>query len=324
MNGKEKETEDPLKKWHRKNLRAILSNVRYRLLFLVGDGVLVVILFYLLKDALQFTTGSAVDQILVLVTFIFFLFFPLLYGYRSFLQISLETSLNGAISGVRREIERIRKQKKDFRALQTKINNTRINLKEFIDYSEIISPPVYNYELDRLQKRIDIFFNSVSEVLFSKPNVFSRAQKIEQQQSLDDYESVEHPTEDELEEEIDEMEKDITGIIDWFDLYALDEFLQYLGDTLFTHTEAFSPFSYKHAVDLITLSRFFDHWNSVVSSCKNCRRTFEKAKNDVEEYYKLLGERETQHRQRMLRLIDAVAVVIASVILSTIVSYLIK
>jgi hypothetical protein len=324
MNGKEKETEDPLKKWHRKNLRAILSNVRYKLLFLVADGVLIAFLFYLLSYTSQYTRDSAFDQIVVFVTFVLLFFFPFLYGWRGALQISLETSLNGAISGVRREIERIRKQKKDSRVLQVKLNNTRINLKEFINYSEIISPPVYNYELDRLQKRIDIFFNSVSEVLFSKPNVFSRAQKIEQQQSLDYYESVEHPTEEELEEHIEEMEKDMIGIIDWFDLYALDEFLQYLGNTLFAHTEAFSPFSYKHAVDLITLSRFFDHWNSVVSSCKNCRRTFEKAKNDVEEYYKLLGERETQHRQRMLRLIDAVAVVIASVVLSTIVGYLIK
>lgn len=223
MNRKEKETEDPLRKWHWKNLRTILSNVRYKLLFIVVDGGLIAFLFYLLSYTSQYTRDSAVDQIVVLGTFILLFFFPLLYAYRSTSQILLETSLNGAISSVRREIKRIRKQKKDFRVLQVKINNTRRNLKEFIDYSEIISPPVYNYELDRLQKRIDIFFNSVSEVLFSKPNVFSRAQKMEQQQSLDYYESVEHPTEEELEEQIEEMEKDIIGIIDRFDLYALDE-----------------------------------------------------------------------------------------------------
>jgi len=237
--------------------------------------------------------------------------------------------LNSSIHGARKEIKKLRERRKqrqeeDFRPLQVKVNKVRIDLKNFIDFSEILTPPIYNYELDRLQKGIDVFFNSISEVLFPIRHVFSRAQRMEQQETLDYYQSVEHPTEEELAEQFEEMQKEEIGEIDWFDIYALDEFLQYLGDTLFAHTKAFSPFSHKHPINLIMLSRFFDYWNSVVSSCRNCKSIFEKAKNDVEEYYKLLGRRELLRRQRMRRLVDDALIIIISVVVSAIVNYLIK
>lgn len=316
---------DPFRVWYYRNLKAILSNVRYRLLFLVIDGLLIVFLLSLLSYSLEYNTNLGLaNQLFALGFFVFLLFVPLLYAYRSGLQILFEGALNVSICSVRREIERTRKQRKDFRALQVKINNFRTDLKDFIDYSEIISPPVYSYELNRLHRGIDIFFNSISEILFSKPNIFSRAQRIGQQQTLDYYESLEHPTKEELEEQYEEMRKDEMGIIDWFNLYALDEFLQYLGDSIFAHTDFFSPFSFKHPIDLITLSRFFDHWNSVVSSCRNCKREYEKSKKDIEEYYKTIGERERIQRQRKQRLRDDAIIVAVSVILSTIVQYFLK
>jgi hypothetical protein len=316
---------NPLRTWFWRNFKAVLSNNRKRIVFLCLHAFLIVFLLYLLSYTLEYNKDMGLaNQLFALGFYVLLLFFPFKYIYKSGLQILFEGSLNDSTYNVRGEIERIRRQKKDFRALQVKINNFRRDLKNFIDYSEIISPPVYGYELNRLQKGIDIFFNSISEVLFSKPNVFSRAQKIEQQQTLDYYESLEHPTEEEIEEHFEQMAHDEEGIINWFDLYALDEFLQYLGDTLFARTDAFSPFSYKHPIDLITLSRFFDHWNSVVSSCRNCRSAFKKSKEDIEEYYKLLGRRESERRQRMRRLTDDALIVIISVVLSIIVNYLLK
>jgi len=316
---------NPLRIWHFENLKTILLNVRHRLAFLVIAVLLIVFLLWLLAIALEYNKDlDLANQLSALGIWVLLLFSPILYAYRSSMQILMEGSLNSSIYRVRREIECIREQKKDFRALQVKINYFRTSLKEFIDYSQIISPPVYGYELNRLHKGIDIFFNSVSEVLFSRPNIFSRAQKIEQQQALDFYESLEHPTKEETEEQFKEMRKSEMGTVDWFNLYALDEFLQYLGDTLFSRTDAFSPFSFKHPIDLITLSRFFAHWNSVVSSCRNCRRAFKKSKEDIEEYYKRIGEREKQRRQRIQRLRDDAIIVATSVILSTIVQYLIK
>jgi hypothetical protein len=324
MSEKTKPSENPLTTWFKKNRKAIFSNLTYRVVFLILDAFLIAGSFYGFSYYIKLET-DLVFQATVLLWFVVLLFFPMLYGWRSLNQILFEMSLNVSICKVRAEIKSIRRlKKKDYRALQVKINNFRMNLKDYIDYSKIISPPIFSYELNRLQKGIDVFFNSTSEVLFSKPNIFSRAQNIEQQQTLDEYESIEHPTEDELEEQYDEMQKAEMGIIDWFSIFALDEFLQYLGDTLFVHTERFSPFSYKHPIDLITLSRFFDHWNSIVSSCRNCKTTFAKAKKDVEEYYRLIGRREWQRKQRRQRLTDALMVVIISAVVSTLVNYFMK
>lgn len=344
----EKRAKNPLRTWYWNNLKTIVSYLRYRIFFLILDMVLVIFLFYALRLSLEYSSASGlVNQLFVLGGFAGLLFLPFLYGYRSLLQIIFETGLNDSLYDARKEIETQRiyyawkrketqiklRGEKNFRtppvkinnrALQGKINNLRIGLKAFIDYSEILAPPIYNYELDRLQKGIDIFFNSISEVLFPASHVFSRAEKIEQQQSLDYYESVEHPTAEELEEEYEAMQKAEMGVIYWFGLDALDEFLQYFADTLFAHVGAFSPLSFRHPIDLITLSRFFDHWNSIVSSCRNCKSAYKKSKKDIEDYYKLLGRRESQSRQRRHRLIDDVVVVIVSVVLSTIISSLIK
>ena len=323
----EKKAKNPLTTWHRNNLKTIVSYLRYRIIFLILDILLVFLLLYLLRYSLEHSSTSVLAyQLVVLVFFAFLLFYPVLYGYKSFFQILFELELNGSLYNIRKEIKNLRKlrEEKNFRTLQVKINQLRIGLKGFIDYSEILAPPIYSYELDRLQKGIDVFFNSISEVLFPIRHVFSRAEKIERQQSLDYYESLEHPTPEEVEKELEAMEMAQKGKIYYFNLWALDEFLQYLGDSLFAYTEMFSPFSFKHPIDLITLSRFFDRWNSIVSSCRNCKSAYEKSKEDIDNYYKLLGRRESQRRQRRYRLIDNVMVVIVSVVLSTIVGYLIK
>jgi len=328
MNEKTKQLKNPLWTWFLQNVKNVLSNVRYRILFLVFVILSAVALLFLLSYVLNLTTNWVL-QIFLLLYFLFPLYMVFSYGHRSYSQILYELSLNASIHSVRKEIKKLRERRKqrqeeDVRPLQVKVNKVRIDLKNFIDFSEILTPPIYNYELDRLQKGIDVLFNSISEVLFPMHHVFSQAQKIEQQQTLDYYDSLEHPTKEELEEQWEEMQKEEMGEIDWFDFYALDEFLQYLGDVLFTRTKAYSPFSKKHPINLILLSRFFDYWNSVVSSCRNCKSTYEKARKDVEEYYRLLGRRELQRRQRMRRLIDDLLIVIISVAVSTIVNYLIK
>lgn len=316
--------DDPLRSWFWRNFKAVLSNSRKRIAFLFLDALLIVFLFYLLSYSLEYNRDLGLANQLFTLGFYFLLVcVPFLYGFRNSIQIITELELNASIHSVRREIERIRKQKGKFRALQIKINNTRRGLKDFIDYSEIVSPPIYNYELDRLQKRIDLFFNVISEVLFPIPQVFSRKEKLEQQM-YEAYRSQEHPTKEEMAEQYEEMQERQEGIIDWFDLSALDEFLFYLGDCLFAHSEVFSPFSFKHPINLIMLSRFFERWNTIVSSCRNCKRAYKKSREDIEEYYKLLGRRESEHRQRIRRLIDGAMVLILSVILSTIVNYLMK
>jgi hypothetical protein len=120
-----------------------------------------------------------------------------------------------------------------------------------------------------------------------------------------------------LEQEFKEQISEITGEIDSFDREALDEFMRYLGDTLFEKTKPFSPMSFKHPIDLIEISGFFESWNSVASHCD--KRSFEEAQKDIDEYYASVR----QERQRMRGLRDNVVVVVISVFLSVILSKLI-
>lgn len=275
-------------------------------------------LLALVPYAVELVSGW-VNRFYILVYFLLGAYLIVIYLYKSFNQILSELVLNASIYYLRKEIETLKKLKgvQDLNALQVRINKVRANLKDFINLSEIRTLPLYNYELSRLQKKIDVFFNSISEILFPTQQVFSKAEKIEQQQTLAYYQAEEHPTEDELAEEFEEAQKAELGIIEWFDRSALDEFLQFLGDSLFVPTRKRSPFSYRHPINLILLSKFFGYWNSVLSKCRNCN-VYEKAEKDIEEYYKLMSERNWQRKQRMWGLRDSTIVVIVTVILTTI------
>jgi len=314
----EKNEASSLKEAYSKNLRTIASNLRYRISFLILDFLLGLGLIYFFGYIVR-STADLAPQILSLIFLIVFLYVPFAYFYRCGIQIMTELSLNNFILNIRADIEKLDKKKepqKYTRYLQMDINRLRSMLKQFIDFSEIISPPIYNYEMDRLQRRIDIFFNSTSEVLFPAYGVFSEAQRIEAEY----YES-QIPPDEEMEESGQEPN---TGKIFNFDYHALDEFMEYLGKVLFESVRPYSPFSYRHPINLIRLSRFFEKWNSIVASCINCKKIYSKAEEDVEKYYKEIGRMERQHKQRVRSLTDNVLIVIASVILSTVVGYLIQ
>ncbi|HUW47129.1 MAG TPA: hypothetical protein VMW36_00065, partial [Patescibacteria group bacterium] len=148
---------------------------------------------------------------------------PVAYFYRSASQLNYETSLNSSIYDAREYIAELRKPRtiKNYRSLQEKISGVRQNLKNFVEYSEILSPPIFNYELDRLQQRIDIFFNCASEVLVPINKLFSRAAEFEQEMAEAQYRD--SPVS--IEEEVLEMEeanmRQMTGEISYFDLEAM-------------------------------------------------------------------------------------------------------
>jgi hypothetical protein len=242
------------------------------------------------------------------------------------MQLNFETLLNSSIYDLRYYIGELRKPKtiKNYRSFQGRINRVRQNLKDFVENSEILSPPIFNYELDRLQKRIDVFFNCVSEVLVPINKLFSRAEEYEQEEESQYYAS-QGPSEEEIFETELEQWRDVTGEFNDFDLGAMDEFLRYLYLVLFEReTKRYSPLSFKHPVNLIVLSRFFDRWNSVISSCSNSKAVYEKANKDIENYYKQLGRIESKRREQMWQLRDEVLIVILSVGISTLVQYLIQ
>jgi hypothetical protein len=139
------------------------------------------------------------------------------------------------------------------------------------------------------------------------------------------YDSVEHPTEEEEAEMFEDAQRQESGEIVSFDLYAMEEFLDYFWIVMFEkEPKRYSPFSFKHPVNLIMLSRFFDSWNSVLAFCADSKGAYEKASKDIEEYYKTVGELESERRQRRWRLRDDVTVVLVSVGISTLIQYLIS
>ena len=316
----------PLWKEYYENFRIILSNSLQRLFFLLLDLVLIGLLFYLLSISLN-QVAHIVGQLVLLLFFLALLYLPFTYLYRSSIQLNFETSLNSSIYDARRYIGELRKPKtiKNYRLFQDRINRVRRNLKDFVEYSEILSPPIFNYELDRLQKGIDIFFNCASEVLVPIRKLFSRAEEYEQEMEEEQRESSQLFAEEETLEMVEEHFRDMTGEIGDFDLGAMDEFMRYLWIALFEkETKRYSPLSFKHPVNLIVLSRFFDRWNSVISSRSNSKAIFEKTNKDIENYYKQLGRIESKRRQQMWQLRDEVLIVMLSVGISTLVQYLIQ
>jgi hypothetical protein len=322
---KEEMSRTPLLKEHNKNLRIIASNSLYRLIFLLLDLVLIGLLFYSLWVSFSQVT-NIIGQLIVLFFSLAVLYVPFVYFYRSSIQLNFETSLNSSIYDARYYIEELRKPEtiKNYRLFQGRINRVRQNLKDYVEYSEILSPPIFNYELDRLQKRIDIFFNSASEVLVPINKLFSRAEEY-QQEEAEEHNASQAPSDEEIQEMEEEQWRDVTGEIDFFDLGAMDEFMRFLWIALFEkEAKRYSPLSFKHPVNLIVLSRFFGRWNSVVSSCSNSKAIFEKASKDIENYYEQLGSIESKRRERMWQLRDEVLIIILSVGISTLVQYWIQ
>jgi hypothetical protein len=307
------------KELYRKNKKTLRSNLKYRIILLILDFLLLMGLIYSFGFLIRSIPNLAL-QIFILINLVVYAYVPFAYFWRSLIQINSEFSLNRYILNVREDIENLN-QKKDeekyTRYLQMDINRVRFNLKILVESSEIVSPPIYNYELDRLQKRIDIFFNTISEVLFPSYGIFSEEARIESEH----YESM-IPPEQMGEEEAGR--EPFTGKIIAFDRYALDEFMMYLGKALFEPVRPYSPFSYRHPINLIRISRFFTEWNSIIASCLNCKGIFAKVEGDVTKYYEEIGRMETQRKQRMRSLTDSTLIVIVSVVLSTVVGYLIQ
>lgn len=286
----EKKTKDALKEWYYKNLRNILSNVRYQVLspfvFLIVAFLAFIYIFPIVVQLPFFEW--IVNRVLVMILFIIPILLSWFYWRRSFNQISYALLLCRTIYKVRQEIKKelmlnvrlrkVRKKNKDSYSLQIGINSIRIELKAYVNSSEILTPFMPNYELDRLQRSMDTFFNSAGRILFPNPSTFSRGQEIEEQQTLDYYESQEHPTKEEIEEEFEEMQKSERGEIDWFNFSALDEFLNYLGNILFAPTIPYLPLSSRYPINLISLSGFFKHWNSKIASCRNSKLEYEETK----------------------------------------------
>jgi hypothetical protein len=318
--------QNPIAKRYRKNVINILSNSLYRIIFSVVALIAIVVSLSLFIIYIPRITNW-ISQLILFGFFVALIYLPAKYFYINLNQITSEISLNFSISNLKWTISFLRKkpESKHYRSLQAKMNRLRTDIFDFLEYSEILSPPIFNYELNRLQKRIDVFFNSSSEALVPINKLFSRAEEFQEETAIERYYDRPLSPEEEKMEIEDQRMKEYMGEIDHFDLMAMDYFLNHLWDTLFEkETTRYSIFSFKHPVNLTTLSMFFEHWNSIIASHPNSKAIYEKARKDIEEYYKSIGELERERRQSRWKLRDNVLVVLISVGLSTLIQYLIS
>lgn len=318
--------QNPIAKRYRKNALNILSNSAYRIISSFVVLLVIIALLYLLMMNIP-QINNWISQLFALGFFVALFYLPAKYFFVSTNQILSELGVNFSISNLKWTISFLRKKQesKHYRSLQSKMNRLRTDLLDFLEYSEILSPPIFNYELNRLQKRMDTFFNSASETLVPINKLFSRAEEFQEEMALERYYDIPlSPDEEEVEIEEKRM-KEYRGEIDNFDLIAMDDFLDHMWDALFEkETTRYSPFSFKHPVNLTMLSSFFNRWNSIIASCPNSKQIYEKARKDIEEYYKSIGELERERRQSRWKLRDNVVVVLISVGLSTLIQYLIS
>ena len=306
----------------------IITNSIYRLLLSIILVIVSLVLFVILGNFIQ-GINNWVLSIAFLIVFTALVFFPLKYACINYVQITSEIELNYAINQLRRCIFSLvtkeERDKRNYRSLQVWINELRLDIVFYLNKSAFVSPPITNFELVRLKKKMDVFFNCSSEVLVPLDKLFSHADEINA-----DYWATCSPEEDLVEDEeaiselkYQRMEK--TGQFDEFGLTEMDDFLIHLLDVLFDkEIKPYSWRTFKHPVNILLISKFFNVWNQKISNCTNCKQSFDKATNDIDEYYKSVDQLESEKRQRKWQLMDDTKIILFSVVLSTIIQYLIN
>jgi len=325
MSQQEKELGAALKKWKGEKKSTLHSNLKYRWISTLSALGIAFALVYLFGLFARMAT-DIVSQVVVFAYLVFLIYLPASYYVKSMNQIMSEYSLNYSIYETRKQICNINRRKeedRDLRSLQTRVRKLHSDLSNFVRFSGVLTPVIRDYELNRLYMAIDTFFSVAGEVLLEdKSWTFSRMHAIEKkEQDLDDYLQWE-PTEKEIEDHLESERREQDGLIESFDFQAFDESLLFLGDTLFYRTKAYSFFSTKHSINLVRLSRFFDSWNNILSSCRNSKKAYAKASNDIQIYYEKIEKRETEHQQRTSDLKISLLTIFVSVTLSAVVSML--
>lgn len=311
-----------LTKWYWHNEKTILWNLTGRIILsslFVFSLLLLISIFgnFFLTEKLNLESQLFNFGLVLALSF-----FPALYCYRTINQYAYAHELNLSLTSLRRYLTSFEVQlnKIDYRRFQNRINGLRTSLRDYINYSQILSQPVHNYEIFRLLKKIDIFFNTTSEALLPLKQEFCEEQEITLQKQIknpdfDKY--LVHINNEKIEKE--------TGIINEFSPTSMDDFSRHLGKVIFdAESRPYNPFSFKIPVNLLYLSSFFEKWNSIIKACPNCHPAFDKAQEDITKYYKLITRTESKKSERMWNMRDNVTVVFISVIISTMIQYFLK
>lgn len=166
---------------------------------------------------------------------------------------------------------------------QINYNNLRKSLKKRIRSSRG-NLLTYDYEISRIVRDIDTFFDATTKILFRRKVMsipFSPhdeydmlMEDLEIQSRVDDWLQNIEPPPDKYEFEAWEIEK--------IDFETIDKFLKYFGEIIIRKPRT-------KAINTVAIGELFRRWNLIVEKLN--KDIFGKSKNDVEKYYDERRER---------------------------------
>ena len=231
-------------------------------------------------------------------TFLFFglyvAIFLLLFSYAS--QSICEGLLLISLCRLRGAVERrLKKRTPTKTQLQSRFETIRRNLRDFVDASTAVFPPITEFLFDRLRRAIDTFYYAAGMVVLSeKPDYYSASEQ--RQAEIEEEISSSIPEDqmlDDLAKEADQSYTDeLVGHVRYFDVSELKDFLECLGNRVFrSHTH--HPFwVIKYPINLVDLTKFFEHWNEILSQSENGAQFTKEARREIDQFYSELRRRE--------------------------------
>jgi hypothetical protein len=207
-------------------------------------------------------------------------------------------------------ISKQRREKHDLvlETFQIKYNALRKNLKKRIRSSHT-NLLTYDYEMSRIIRDIDIFFDSTIKILFKRKVMsipFSPHDEYdmlidEEQSRLNDERWVQPPP-SQYEFEAWEIKN--------IDFSTINTFLRYFGDIVIRKPKSKS-------INTVAIGELFRRWNSIIMKINN--DVYEESKGDVDKYYDERRER----RSFLLKTIYDLGVLLISGLIIPLIIYLI-
>jgi len=197
--------------------------------------------------------------------------------------------------------------------LQGRHDAVRINMGLYIARSNSLFSPIGDVLSQKLRRSVDTFFYGAALVVLSeKPDYYSSSEK---QRAWLERQDIEARLKKLAEGITQDVEAIIKGSVREFTLYELKTFLDYLGNRIFRKNGYHAFWKMKYPINLIDYTNFFDHWNELLLRSENGKNEMERAKKEVEQYYKENRRRQDVKNERIWYLLSGLLVAVLSAFL---------
>jgi len=270
--------------------------------------VSVLILVFYLPSFL--VTRELTLGLIIMALYVLIAFYLLKYASQTVSELRILISTARLDRAISKRIDTRRTPTKT--QLQSRFEAVRGNIKEFVNTSIAVFPPISDYLFDKLKQSIDIFFYATGMVVLSeKPDYYSVSEKRQAEMEIEFWDE-ESELKAQAEEAAQAYEDEMTGYVRYFDIYELRSFLEFLANRIFAKG-TFHPFwVIKYPINLIDLLNFFEHWNGVVLNSENGVQAAKSARSEVERFYSETRRREEIKAERIWTLMSSLIVAVLS------------